>query len=205
MADSLKQYEKRFNAQTIRERSLIAVTILVGSCFLWWNYHAEPKMAQLEAKQEENKRINREVKSTREIVREIRERIAAGVHQEKENQLAKLQQELEAVEESLRLKTVELIDPEQMFALMNELVYRDSNLKLLSLKRREVKPAIPPEEGEAEAEAENGETASDDPGIFRHVLEIEFAGTYLDILQYMQALERLDWKLLWDEIEIVSQ
>ena len=201
MASSLKQYEKRFNAQTIRERSLIAVTLLVGSCFLWWNYHAEPKMAKIETKQEENKRIDREVKSTREIVREIRERIAAGVHQEKESQLAQLQQELESVEQSLRLKTVELIDPEQMFALMNELVYRDSKLKLLSLKRREVKPAIPPEEGETE----DGEAASDDPGIYRHVLEIEFAGTYLDILQYVQVLEELDWKLLWDEIEIVSE
>ena len=201
MANSLKQYEKRFNAQTIRERSLIAVTLLVGSCFLWWNYHAEPKMTKIEAKQEENKRIDREVKSTRKIVREIRERIAAGVHQEKESQLAQLQQELESVEQSLRLKTVELIDPEQMFALMNELVYRDSKLKLLSLKRREVKPAIPPEEGETE----DGESASDDPGIYRHVLEIEFAGTYLDILRYVQALEELDWKLLWDEIEIASE
>ena len=37
------------------------------------------------------------------------------------------------------------------------------------------------------------------------MLEIEFAGKYLDILQYMETLEALDWKLLWDEIEIVSE
>jgi MSHA biogenesis protein MshJ len=36
------------------------------------------------------------------------------------------------------------------------------------------------------------------------VLEIELAGKYLDILRYMQTLESLDWKLLWDEIEIQS-
>ena len=36
------------------------------------------------------------------------------------------------------------------------------------------------------------------------LLEIELAGKYLDILRYVQTLESLDWKLLWDEIEINS-
>lgn len=199
MASTLKQYAKRFDAQTTRERCIIAIAVIVSVCFLWWAYYADPQAAQLKKKQEENQRIQAEVESTRAIVRDIRQRIAAGVHQEKENQLARLQQELESVEESLRVKTVELIDPEKMFTLMNELVYRDSKLTLLNLKRREVKPAIPEEEGEAE------EGTSNEPGIYRHVLEIEFSGKYLDILRYMQTLEALDWKLLWDEIEIANQ
>jgi MSHA biogenesis protein MshJ len=78
---------------------------------------------------------------------------------------------------------------------MTELLYRESKLRLLSLKRREVKPAIPRQEGET----------SEEPGIYRHVLEIELAGKYLDMLSYMQTLEQLDWKLLWDEFEIISE
>jgi MSHA biogenesis protein MshJ len=124
----------------------------------------------------------------------MRQRIAAGVYQEREFQLARLGEELDEVEAQLRDKTVELIDPEKMFELMNQLIYQDSRLQLLSLKRREVNPAIPSlDEKDTEA-----------PGIYRHVLEIEFAGKYLDILRYMQTLESLDWKLLWDEIEINS-
>ena len=201
MANTLQQYAKRFDAQSIRERCLIALTLLVAIGFLWWSYYAEPTMKQTAALEDENQRIGSEVDSTRLIVADIRQRIAAGVHTEKENQLAKLRQELEAVEENLRLKTVELIDPEKMFALMNELVYRDSKLTLLSLKRREVKPAIPQEENESE----DGDSSATEPSIYRHVLEMEFAGKFLDILRYMQALENLDWKLLWDEIELVSQ
>ena len=76
---------------------------------------------------------------------------------------------------------------------MNELIYQDSRLQLLSLKRLEVKPAIPV----ADDEDVQGS------GIYRHVLEMQFEGSYLDILKYMQTLEALDWKLLWDEIEIL--
>ena len=78
---------------------------------------------------------------------------------------------------------------------MTQLGYRESKLKLMSLKRREVKPAIPREEGEN----------TEEPSIYRHVLEIELAGKYADMLRYMQTLEQLDWKLLWDEIEIVGE
>jgi hypothetical protein len=104
------------------------------------------------------------------------------VYQEKEQQLARLSQELDAVEIKLREETVELIDPEKMLQLMTQLVYRESKLKLMSLRRREVRPAIPREEGEN----------TEEPAIYRQVLEIELAGKYGDMLGYMRTLEQLD-------------
>jgi len=190
-----KQYAQSFDARTIRERSLIAFSVIAAIGFMWWVYYAEPMMKKIEVLQLDNQRISGEVDSTRAAVADIRRRIAAGVHQEKEAQLAKLVGELNQLEDQLRVQTIELIDPEQMFQLMNQLIYRDSDLKLLGLKRREVKPAIP---------SVNPDEPPQEPGIYRHVLEIEFAGKYLDILRYMQSLESLDWKLLWDEIEIIS-
>jgi MSHA biogenesis protein MshJ len=194
MNNRIKQYIQRFDAQTLRERSLVAITLLGLLGFAWWNYYAEPMLLDIEARQAENQRITDQVAETRVIIRDVRQRIAAGVYREKELQLARLGKELAAIEESLRQETIELIDPEKMLQLMTQLVYSESKLKLMSLKRREVKPAIPREEGDTTGE----------PGIYRHVLEIELAGKYLDILAYMQTLEQLDWKLLWDEIEIVA-
>jgi MSHA biogenesis protein MshJ len=190
----LRQYRQRFDAQSIRERGLLAASLIVVISFVWWSYYAAPMMQKTELRQVENQRLGAEVENMRAIVGDIRRRIAAGVYQEKEFQLVRLGEELDEVEEQLRVKTVELIDPEKMFELMNQLIYQDSHLRLLSLKRREVKQAIPSlDEKETEA-----------PGLYRHVLEIEFAGKYLDILGYIQTLESLDWKLLWDEIEIHS-
>ena len=194
MNSNLEKYRQRFDAQTLRERGLIAFSLIIVIGFGWWNYYAAPMMKKTELRQTENRRLGDEVVKTRALVGDIRQRIAAGVYQEKEFQLASLGKELDEIEAQLRVKTVALIDPEKMFELMNQLIYRDSRLQLLSLKRREVQPAIP----------SLNEEATEEPGLYRHVLEIEFAGKYLDILKYMQTLELLDWKLLWDEIEIHS-
>jgi len=192
MNSNLEKYRQRFDTQSLRERGLIAFSLLAVIVFGWWNYYAAPMMQKTELLQTETGRLGAEVEKTRALVGDIRQRIAAGVYQEKEFQLASLGEELDEIEHQLRVKTVELIDPEKMFELMNKLIYRDSRLQLLSLKRREVKPAIPSFD----------EEETEEPGLYRHVLEIEFAGKYLDILKYMQTLELLDWKLLWDEIEI---
>ena len=194
MNDKLKLYARRFDAYSIRERGLVAISILVVISYLWWVGYAGPMARKVEALQLTNQSIAREIDSNRAIVRSTRQAIATGVYQEKERQLLKLSKDLAALEEQLQVTTIELIDPEKMFQLMNELIYQDSRLKLLSLKRREVKPAIPPID----------EEEVDEASIYRHVLEIEFAGKYLDILRYMQNLEALDWKLLWDEIELES-
>jgi len=193
--NTVRQYAQRFNAQTLRERALVSVTLFSLLGFAWWNYYVEPMTQNIAARNTENQRVAAQVAEMRAIVADLRQRIAAGVYVEKEQQLNRLGKELAAVENRLREETVELIDPEKMLQLMTELVYRESKLKLLSLRRREVKPAIPREEGDT----------TEEPGLYRHVLEIELAGKYLDMLSYMQTLEQLDWKLLWDEFEILSE
>ncbi|MCP4490783.1 MAG: hypothetical protein GY820_26240 [Gammaproteobacteria bacterium] len=190
----LKANAGKFNTLSSRERMLLGLVLLVVISFGWWYFYAQPTMQRLALQQQENKRIANEVESTLAAISEIRQRIAAGVYREKQQKLTQLRRKLEEVEERLRLKTVELIDPEDMFQLMRRLIYKESKLTLENLRRREVKPALTPVDGE-----------QDDARIYRHVLEAKFSGKFVDILKYMQSLEALDWKLIWDEIEIVSE
>ncbi len=190
---ALKTAAQNFNALTFRERCLFVITVIVSISVVWWYFYAEPIQTKTQFLIEENNRISRDVQITRNAISDIRNKIAAGVNQDKTQRLAQLELALEAVEERLRLKTIELIDPDKMFQLMTRLVYRESRLKLLSLKRREVKPALAPSEEKQE-----------EAPIYRHVLEVKFSGKFQDILKYMQTLENLDWKLIWDEIEIIT-
>lgn len=190
---ALKSVAQNFNVLTLRERCLFVITVIVSISVVWWYFYVEPIQTKTQFLIEENNRISRDVQITRNAISDIRNKIAAGVNQDKTQRLAQLELALEAVEERLRLKTIELIDPDKMFQLMTRLVYRESRLKLLSLKRREVKPALAPSEEKQEEAA-----------IYRHVLEVKFSGKFQDILKYMQTLENLDWKLIWDEIEIIT-
>lgn len=183
----------KFNALSIRERILFGLTILVVLLLSWWHFFAAPMIEQVETLKMGNKQLGNEVNAAQQSVNTIKARLDVGVHKDKEEQLARLKQELMKVEEQLQLKASELVDPEEMFQLMTRLIYKESKLKLLSLKRRGVKPAI---------EAEEGQDSSE--GIYRHVLEVKFSGKFEDIFAYMTSLESLDWKLVWEEIEISS-
>ena len=193
MSELTNSYAQKYNALSLRERALIGVVVLAGIGFSGWIFYAEPTLQKIQFQNDENRKISKEVSVTLATIRGIRKRISEGVNTEKEQRLAQLKQELKLVEDRLRLKTIELIDPEDMFQLMSRLIYRESNLKLLTLKRRKVKPAI------TVSEEQKG-----DVGIYRHELEVKFSGKFADILKYMQSMEALDWKLIWDEIEIVS-
>ena len=182
-----------FNALSIRERILFGITLLAILAFPWWHFFAAPAIAQIEKMEAYNKRIDYSNSSSKLSVDQIKARLEAGVHQEKKEQLARLKQELMTVEEQLQLQASELVDPEEMFKLMTRLIYKESMLKLLSLKRRAVKSALEPTGG-----LENG------VGIYRHVLEVKFSGKYEDIFAYLTSLESLDWKLIWEEIKISS-
>ena len=193
MNNALKTAAQNFNALTLRERLLSVVTIVVSISVVWWFFYVEPLQLKTNILTEENNRISQENKLSRNTINDIRNKVAGGLNKDKTRKLAQLEQALELVEERLRLKTIELIDPDQMFQLMTDLVYRESGLKLLSLKRLKVKPAIEPSDDQRDV-----------AGIYRHVLEVKFSGKFLDILKYMQTLENLDWKLIWDEIEIAT-
>lgn len=185
----------RFNALSLRERTLLAVVVITLLVFGWWQLYAQPLMTAIDIQNTENERISREVNASQVALREIQTRIANGVHQEKTQRLQKLRVKLQQIEDELEYKTFELIGPEQMFSLMSRMIYSESGLKLQSLRRLDVRPAIDPVEGAEKS----------DPGIYRHVLEVKFSGSYADILNYLQKLETIDQKLIWDELEIVRE
>ncbi len=201
MNEAVKNGLQRFNAQSMRERALIALTLIVALGFVWWNFFALSQVAQVDSKQVANQKIENEVSNSRKMIDQVRLRMSNGVNQLQDEQILRLKGELLKLDERLRIETVELIDPKDMFQLMSELVNRDSKMKLLSLKRREVKPAV------ADAKVDDAalSTITSEPSLFRHVLEIELSGKYVDLLGYVQTIESLQWKLLWDEIDIVRQ
>jgi hypothetical protein len=93
----LQQYGQRFNAQTMRERALVVITLLCLLGFVWWNYYADPMQQNIAARNAENLRVAAQVEETRALVADLRQRIAAGVYKEKEQQLNRLGKELAEV------------------------------------------------------------------------------------------------------------
>ncbi|MBL7000191.1 MAG: hypothetical protein ISR73_10055 [Gammaproteobacteria bacterium] len=189
--NKLKQLAEKLDALSLRERMLVFSTILVLVGFLWWSQFAQPLQVSKAELESQNLKLSTEIQTLELTAQAIQQRINGGVQKEKQHRLTLLQQDLQSVSNLLERKTLELIDPEKMFELMQQLIFKESKLKVISLKRKSVAPVF------SQQETQQGQ-----PEIYRHVLQMSFEGKYIDVLKYISRLEGLSWKLIWDRIAL---
>lgn len=189
--DKIKQAFKQFDGMSLRERALIIVTAIFGIAYLWWNFWAEAAYQELTDMRSQNDRHQQEVKNLELMVNTLESQLAKGIKNRKKEQLERVQSQLKKIERELKSKTVELIDPEDMFQVLSQLINKRSNLKILGLKRLSVTPIR--EDNAPEEQAAK---------FFRHNIQIKLQGNYDDITQYMAQLENMEWKLIWNEIAL---
>ena len=84
-----------------------------------------------------------------------------------------------------------LIAPKEMAQVLEQVLARASRLTLQGLR------TLPPQA----VVAPNAQTGAGAAQIYKHVVELELTGGYLDTLYFLQQLEALPWRFFWDHIE----
>ena len=182
----------KINALSFRERLMVIVTIVVLFGFIWWNLFAFPILDKTKGLHKQTKALKTEIITINATTAAIKKRIEGGVFKAKQQKLTLLKQELRKINELLESKTEALIDPAEMFELMQQLIFAESKLKLTGMKRKKVESIFSVDDSDTEQQ----------PQIYRHVLQMSFEGKFENILKYVQKLESLEWKLIWDQITL---
>lgn len=106
--------------------------------------------------------------------------------QELNNQIARLQRDIERTDEAIAAVTDNLISPDNMVRVLRRLLDRESGL---SLVRMETLPV----------ETTQATSASDAEGseIYRHAITLELEGNFNAVARYIQAVEGSEWQVYW--------
>src|SRR5690606_17416762 len=110
-----------------------------------------------------------------------------NTEQESRRRLAEMRTRALELDAELRQATRELVAPGEMAALLETVLGQTGRLRLPGMETLPAEPIIADEE---------------ETGYFRHGLAVHVRGSYLDTLQYLQALERLRWQFFWDSVEL---
>ena len=113
----------------------------------------------------------------------------SGTGAEDREKFERVQQRLDEMNERLGGYAAELIDPAEMSRVLQGVLKEQSKLRLI--RARNIS------RGEMSASAE-AETTT----FYRHGLEIEFEGSYLACLEYLQEIEALPWRFYWQFLDI---
>ena len=112
-----------------------------------------------------------------------------GSGAEYEARFARLQRQLDDVNERLDDYASELIDPAEMARVLEGMLKEQSSLQLVRIRN------LAPEALSASADTR---TAT----FYKHGLEIEFEGSYFACLEYLQAIETLPWRFYWQVLDL---
>ncbi len=110
-----------------------------------------------------------------------------------------LKDELQTLEGDLRQMTGVLVPPKYMADALRELLDPNPATTLISLQGTGVRAL---EMATESSQPTTEQTQSSAAAIFEHGLQVKIAAGYLDTLRYLQSLETLPWRFLWDSVDL---
>ena len=193
----------RFDQRSLRERVMVLMAVLALIALLWDSILMQPLERERKGRLAQVEMLRAEVSGLQKSVEAI---VAQGVTDPDEanrNAVAKLQGEIASLDGQLAGATAGLIAPKEMAHVLEQVLDRTSHLTLLKLKSLPPEAVIAPISGDANASQGAGKAASTQ--VYKHGVEIEIAGGYLETLHFLQSLEALPWRFFWDHAEYVVE
>lgn len=179
---------KRADDLSFRERALVFFTLLVLVSTVWHMMFMEPLLRQADA-------ARTEITATRVRIEVANQSLQDQVMQlaqadtTNQTRFALIQQRLDQVDEELAEYSGQLIDPAEMAFVLESVLKSQSGLQLKRIRNMG-------------AEALTADNEDNSVILYRHGLEIEVEGSYLDCLAYLQEIESLPWRFYWQFLEL---
>jgi MSHA biogenesis protein MshJ len=173
---------------SMRERLLVfgAGMMLLGS--VWYLGLMQPLTKQVTRNRTEIASLRERMKTTNQNL-EVQVLHISSTGTEDREKYERVQRRLDEINERLGGYAAELIDPAEMSRVLQGVLKEQSKLRLI--RARNIS------HGAMSASAE-AETTT----FYRHGLEIEFEGSYLACLEYLQEIEALPWRFYWQFLDI---
>ena len=193
----LRDLMDRYDQLSLRERIIVLVATLLLIALVWDSTFMAPLDKDRKSKLQQIEALRAEVAGLDQSIEAL---VGQGAAQPQESSHARadaLRAEIADLERRMAGVTSGLIAPKEMSHVLEQVLARANRMTLHGLRTLPPEGVIAP----ASAGAPQGASAQ----IFKHGIELELSGSYLDTLYFLQALEALPWRFLWDSIEFTVE
>jgi MSHA biogenesis protein MshJ len=192
MKQQWQTFAARIDALSQRERIM---TFAASAAALVFIVH----MLAIGPLQRKQELLRSQVVQQQNTIAGINEQIAQKLKEAEADPDAPVRARLQALREesarltgSLRAMQQGLVAPERMAPLLESILRADGRLKMVSVRTLPVEPLS------AKPAAKRGL-------LFRHGVELTVRGSYLDMVDYMSALEAMPTRLFWGKAQLEAE
>lgn len=195
-----KQWAARLDELTLRERGLVFVVaaglvVLVAHATL-----LQPLLREQRAYFDRIKLGQNQLKAINDELLKGAQSSAQSPQAAKLDRIRGLEAGLADAEKRLvQRRDAEQLGPEQLTRLLRDVLAPGRSLRVVALR------VMPPTALNPRAPAGGGQPrtpAAPAGAFYRHAIELEMTGTYLEFLKYLEDVEALPWRLAWSSIEL---
>ena len=186
------------DSQSLRERALILFAIIFATFLVWEKVLLDPLDAQAKQLQAGVKKKNKELTRVRDQQEQVLKRAGSDPDNQVTKDIKAMRAAIKIVDTRLQQLTGALIEPAKMAEILEDVLTRETDLKLVRVEALAPKPLT-----EFDDSAKKGVKTNKNklPGVYQHAMKIEFQGSYLSTLNYMSELEKLSQQFYWGSID----
>ncbi len=189
----LQRYADRLDAMSLRERVLIFLAVAVVIVAIADSALFDPISRRQKVNSQRIHQQEDEIRTTQGQVQAYAQARTGDNAGAKRQRLEKRRLELAALDRELAARRSELVPPERMAKMLHEIVKRNPDVELVSLRSL---PAT------GLTQSLTAILGSGGLALYRHGIEITVSGSYLKMLGYVGQLERLPAKIMWGNMEL---
>jgi len=185
-----RQLQRWWMQRAPRERWLVVAVVVFATGALIDSALLAPQRA-------ESTWLARNVAAARLRLQQM-DKLAAQQASDSESELRqrriKLQERLARATQAVGDAKIELIAPQEMTRQLEAILVRHPTLRFVGMTSSSPKPLV--------ENAASGANGGAGVGIYQHGLEVSIEGPYLDLLGYLDTLERAPYHIYWRELEM---
>lgn len=213
MKQQWQQFALKFDALSVRERIMVfgasAALLIFMVVYLFVNPQLDKRKALADT-------IAQRQQAVAAIDTEMAQRMAAHAgdpNQQDRIRLERIRQEVQQMRHALQSTQNGLVAPERIVPMLQQLLKQQANLRLVSLatlpsgamgqgghvasKAASASAAAPAGQSPADAEPAKAPAV-----LYRHGVEIVLRGNYLDMVNYMDAVEAMPSHVFWGKLNM---
>ena len=185
----------KINDRSLRERGLIFLMVVSVLVAIIFTLFLEPQLSK-------QKKLSQQMTQQQDQIKSIQSQIQAlegarSVDPDAANRakLESLRIQLVQIKALLQVKQQQLIPPDKIAGLLEDMLSRNRQLQLISLLSLPASTVTGEEEQATAVEKE----------FFKHGVEISVRGNYFDLLDYVVQLEKLPSQMFWGKASMTVE
>lgn len=200
MNETWRKAVARFDALKPRERAMVFATGAVVIGWLVFMMAIDSELTRYKRLSADLSRQQVTLAQLQAQTAELMRSAAQGPDAAGRARIAALKEQLAQFDADLRGVQQGLVPPTRMTRVLEDVLTRNSRVHLVKLKTLPVTALVDREaKGEPVRAATPGGT---DSLVYKHGIELTLEGGYLDLLDYLTRLEKLQWQMFWARTRI---